>query len=417
MQEFSRSIKKYFSLFLFGIVILTAQSQVSEVESLALSKSYSITSKVLKTDRVIQIYVPESYQKSVKKNYPVLYVLDGQDYFLPAVSYQKMLAKRGKFPEFIVVGLQTDRRKRRILFGRDSKLFIDFLKSELITYIDTTYRTNKEKERLFFGWEVAGGFGIEILATEPSLFSGYILASPSNLWKPRLNALEKHLSTSNNNDIPFVLMTAAKEESWLNDNKTLHSFFNNEKNKQLNWRYTILDREEHHTTPFKTINEGIIDYFHNYKPVTFRTLKAYEDFGGLAGLKAFYKKRGERFGVSTEIDKSTKMFVLYNAVLENNYERFLYYEKAFEGHIETNTRDSWFHRYASFYLKHGNIEQAKYVYEYALKKLGNTKLLHTGLGNVYVVEGKKKKAKKAYQNAIALDPNYKSALEGLENLK
>jgi predicted alpha/beta superfamily hydrolase len=402
--------------FLLLIFVFYTNAQVKEIGNITLGKEYTIQSKVLNETRSIQVYVPPSYKDSITKIYPVLYVLDGQDYFLPVVSFQNMLAKRGKFPEFIVVGLPTNNRKRRTLFGKDSKLFIDFLKSELITYIDTNYRTNKQNERLFFGWEVAGGLGIEMLANEPGLFSGYIIASPSNLWKPRLSALEKHLNTSSNDDIPFVLMTAATEESWLNENENVRSFFTKKKYENLNWRYAILEREEHHTTPFKTINEGIIDYFQNYKPVHFRTLKGYEDFGGLDGLTTFYKKRGERFGISKEIDNSTKMFVLYNAVLENNYERFLYYENAFEGYLETNTRDSWFHRYARFYLKHKNIEQARYFYEYALKKLGDTKLLYTGLGDVYAVNGDKRKAKKAYKQALKIDPKYKQALEGLKGL-
>ena len=392
-------------------------AQIKEATNITIGKTYFFESKILGEEREIQIYVPLSYKKSIHKKYPVLYVLDGQDYFSAAVSFQKMLIKRNYFPEFIVVGIKTDQRKRRVLFSRTTTKFMDFLELELISYIDTNYRTNNQHERLLFGWEVAGGLGIEILAKRPKVFSGYILSSPSNLWDFRLNALEKKIPTLQTNKAPFLLMTASPDEKWLNDNKQLRAFFNKNTQQDFNWRYAILDREEHHTTPFKTLNEGIVDYFHNYKPVTFRTLKAYEDFGGLDGLKAFYKKRGERYNMSTEISETTKMFVLYNAVLENNYERFLYYENAFEGHIETNSRDSWFYRYASFYLKHNNIEQAKYLYQFALKKLGDTKLLYKGLGDVYAADDKKRKAKKAYTKALTIDPNYKNALEGLEKLK
>jgi predicted alpha/beta superfamily hydrolase len=410
-------IKKYTLLsVLFLSFLFSANAQVKELGNINLGKNYTIASKVLKETRNIQIYTPKSYKDSITKPYPVLYVLDGQEFFNSVVSFQKMLVKREYFPEFIVVGIKTDLRKRRTLLGKDSSKFIQFLETELINYVDATYRTSKQKERIFFGWEIAGGIGVDVLANNPSLFSGYILPSPSNLWDFRLNALEKRMKTLDSSNAPFLLVTAAPDENWLNDNKQLRSFFTTKKDNKLNWRYSILEREQHHSTPFKTINEGIIDYFYNYNPITFRTLKQYEEFGGLAGLKAFYKKRGERFNMSTEISETTKMFILYNAVIENNYEQFLYYEKAFDGHIETSNGANWFHRYAGFYLKHNNTKEALYFYNYAIKKLGDSKLLYRGLGDVYSKMNKKSKAKKAYKKALKIDPKYKQALDGLNKL-
>lgn len=410
-------MKNIIIVFTLILGVFEANSQMKENSNISIGKSYSFPSKYLNSNRDIQIYIPASYNDSVKKKYPVLYILDGQDYFGPVVSFQKMLEKRSYFPEFIVIGLKTNQQKRRSLFSKNRAKFISFLESELIAYIDSNYRTNLEKERVFFGWEVAGGMGIEILTKKPELFSGYILSSPSNLWDFRLNALEKllpKLKTLSN--APFMLMTSAPDEKWLNENKQLRSFFNKKSKGNLNWRYSILEREEHHSTPFKTINEGIVDYFHNYNPISFRSLKQYEKFGGLKGLRSFYKKRGERFGISTEIDEITKMFVLYTAVIENNYKQFLYYENAFDGHIETNTRDSWFHRYAAFYLKHNNTKEALYFYNYGLKKLGESKLLYRGLGDVYAKMNKKGKARKAYKKALSIDSKYKRAIEGLQKL-
>ncbi|WBX72476.1 alpha/beta hydrolase [Tenacibaculum retecalamus] len=385
---------------------------------MTLGKKFAVTSKVLNQTREIQVYLPKRYKDSIKKNYPVIYVLDSQDYFNSVVSFQEMLIKRGIFPEFIMVGIKTDIVKRRILFDehKGATSFISFLEHELIPFIDSSYRTNKEKERIFFGWEMAGGIGVEIIAKKPNLFSGYIIASATNVRGTRVNSLERYLKEFKKHEAPFLLMTAAPDESWLNKNEKLRSFFDKNKYDDLNWRYSIFNREQHHTTPFRAINEGIIDYFFNYNPVTFRTLKEYEDFGGLDGLTSFYKKRAERFGVSATIDDSTKMFILYNAVVENNYERFVYYENAFEGHLESNSGANWFHRYGSFYLKHRNLKDALYVYNYGLKKLGDSKLLYRGLGDVYSKMNKKNKAKKAYKKALKIDPEYKQALEGLNKI-
>jgi len=128
-------------------VFLQAKAQVKENSNITLGKSFSFASRVLNESREIQIYIPTSYNDSIKKTYPVLYVLDGQDYFNSVVSFQRMLIKRAMFPEFIVVGIHTESQKRRILFEADSKRFIEFLDSEIIQFIDNNYRTRKEQEK------------------------------------------------------------------------------------------------------------------------------------------------------------------------------------------------------------------------------------------------------------------------------
>ena len=140
-------INKSTTLMLICICFVTMlNAQITKVGNISIGKTYSIVSKVLEEDRELQIYVPSSYKDSINKNYPVLYVLDGQEFFNSVVSFQKMLSKREYFPEFIVVGLQTDLRKRRTLLGKNSSKFIQFLETELIPLIDSG------SSLLYFSW-------------------------------------------------------------------------------------------------------------------------------------------------------------------------------------------------------------------------------------------------------------------------
>ena len=173
------------SLILFILCCVTITTGFTQIENPNIAMS-TIKSSILNEDRTIQIYTPDGYAESDKK-YPVLYVLDGQEYFLLGLAYQDMLRFRDKSPEFIVVGINTDRRKRRVLFYNESDKFINFLETELIPFMDTNYRTKKEKERLFFGWEMGAGLGFEILAERNDLFSGFILASPTHSTDKRIN--------------------------------------------------------------------------------------------------------------------------------------------------------------------------------------------------------------------------------------
>ena len=283
LQLIFKDMKKIFfvcfSLVAFSIFAQTKGTPIS------IGDNYTISSKILNQEREIQVYLPTKYEENKEKNYSVLYVLDGQEYFLHGVAYQDMLRFRDKTPEFIIVGINTDRRRRRELFYKESEKFIGFLKEELIPYIDTNYRTNKEKERLFFGWEMAGGLGLQILAEQESLFSGFILASPTHATEKRVNAI---IDLKRDHKIEqFLLVSAGLEEHWITQDTIFQDAI-----KAENSRYTVFEREDHYTTPFKTIHEGLSDYFSDYKPIRKRSLKAYDDYGGLKALRVYYKKRG-----------------------------------------------------------------------------------------------------------------------------
>jgi len=380
---------------------LLAQVENSEIR---IGVNHTIKSSILNQDRTIQIYTPDDYAESDRK-YPVLYVLDGQEYFLHGIAYQNMLRFRDKSPEFIIVGITTDRKKRRDLFYKSSNQFIGFLEAELIPYIDSNYRTQKEDERLFFGWEMAAGLGFEILAERNALFSGFFLASPTHSTEKRMNAV-KVLKSDSTKSNKFLFVSAAPEEHWITQDTTFLSIINKKNNTEKSWRYKTFDREDHYTTPLKTIHEGLSDYFADYKPVRLRSLKAYDDYGGLEALRAYYKKRGERYNLPIEIHGETKHFLIYNALTEDNYERFNFYIKEeFSDYIKTISRDIWFNRYGQFYLKHKNLKEAEYFFTYGLTKIPDSSVLHEGFGDVYLKYGNKNKAKKAYKESLKLNPD------------
>lgn len=398
------SFKSIFSIIVLTFLInINSYAQVNNSDN-NVGKNYTIQSKFLSETREIQIYTPNSYHEDVNRLFPVLYVLDGQEYFLHGVAYQDMLRFRDKSPEFIIVGINTDRRKRRELFYKDSNKFTAFLKQELIPFVDNNYRTKKGLERLYFGWEMAAGLGFEILTKQNELFSGFILASPTHSTDKRMKAVDSIKGNAEKSN-KYLLVTAAPEEHWITNDTTFLSIIDKKVTGGKPWRYTVLDREDHYTTPLKTIHEGLSDYFSDYKPIRLRSLKAYDDYGGLEALRAYYKQRGDRYGLPTEIHKETKHFLIYNAMTENNYSRFNEYVTEFNGYIETNSRDFWLNRYAKFYLKHQNIDKALYLYKFGVKKYPDSDLLYTALGDTYKSIGDEKNAFKAYKKAIDIKAN------------
>ena len=125
-------------------------------------QNFELQSKQLEETREIQIYLPPAYNESQERRFVTLYVLDSQEYFLHGIAYQDMLRFRDKSPDIIVIGIKSDRKKRRQFYYRKSGQFMRFLADELIPYIDKTYRTLAGSERIYFGWEMAAGLGLEI---------------------------------------------------------------------------------------------------------------------------------------------------------------------------------------------------------------------------------------------------------------
>jgi len=149
-------------------------SQISGTDNIV-GKTFLIQSKVLNDERELQVFLPDSYAES-EKDYPVLYILDGQRYFLHGVSVQKSLVEFRQALEFIVVGISKKQSDRNRYYSIDSKKYLEFIEKETISLIDEKFRTSKE--RLLFGWAYGGGFVIQTMTTNPDLFDTYIAASP-----------------------------------------------------------------------------------------------------------------------------------------------------------------------------------------------------------------------------------------------
>ncbi len=163
----------------------------------SIGKTVQIKSTILKEDRTLNIYFPASYYIDKSKKYPVIYLLDGSkdEDFIHIAG----IVQFGSFPwidmlpEAIVVGIGNVDRKRDFTYpssieidqkefptsGKSEK-FIQFLKKELLPFIDTNYRTTNGKTLI--GQSLGGLLATEVLFKTPNLFNNYIIVSPSLWW-------------------------------------------------------------------------------------------------------------------------------------------------------------------------------------------------------------------------------------------
>jgi len=190
---------------LFILIIIVWSNQIvaqngitiKNKDFLTIGDKIEIQSEILNENRILNIYLPNSYSKKSLKKYPVIYLLDGsmnEDFI-----HISGLVQFGSFswinmiPESIVVGIANIDRKRDFTFptsvkkhkkefpttGKSEK-FINFIKNELQPFIDKNYRTDSIKT--IIGQSLGGLLATEILFKNPNLFNIYIIISPSLWW-------------------------------------------------------------------------------------------------------------------------------------------------------------------------------------------------------------------------------------------
>lgn len=361
-----------------------------------------LNSHILKEERKIQIYLPPDYGRTSKK-YPVLYIVDAQRYFLNGVTFQQNLSWQEIVPEFIVVGIQTDAQHRRTLFFEASSKFIEFLEKELIPEIDSTYRTLNE--RIYFGWEMAAGLGVQIFSEKPSIFQGYLLASPTHISKERLQGVSERLKNHADRTAELYAVLGTVENWALESMYSLDSLFKEHPIKNVRWKFNLSETENHYTTPLTTINEGLKLFFGDYGPIRFYSLDEFEAYGGIPKLKEHYRKRGEKYLVSEDIHADTKHYLLVQALNENNFGMFEMFISELDGKkfIEDYYKHPrWFDRFAKYYMENDKLDEGVEILDMGLQKFPNASILHCSKGNYYNAMGKHKKAMQSFEKAKIL---------------
>lgn len=153
----------------------------------------------------LSVSLPPGYARDIGKQYPVLYVLDGQRWFPDVVGHALNLYYQQQAPELIVVGISwvadddtlawlaegeqpdfTTERQRDLSpyptagqadSGRAAQ-FLNTLRAEIVPFIETQYRAAPD-ERTLVGTELGGLFGYYALFQSTGLFNRYLITDPA----------------------------------------------------------------------------------------------------------------------------------------------------------------------------------------------------------------------------------------------
>ncbi|ULC60480.1 tetratricopeptide repeat protein [Flaviramulus sp. BrNp1-15] len=404
------NIKYYLLILLISISKLFAQTVPTDI---IMGKAYEIQSDYLEnTSLNIQVSTPENYNNT-EDLYPVLYILDGQWFFPHALSIRADFTQRNgpmHTPEFIVVGITTSNDNRWDWGRENASLFLKTIEFNIIKFIDDNYRTSDE--RILFGWETTGGFVIQTLSQNPKLFSAYIAASPAPLYGDYFKNLEnEYLSLKtflkNNVELNTFLFIGEGEVDYpvFYGTKTLKRLLNDEAPKGLNWHHKVINESTHEMCAYRTLQDGLKEYYRYFHYLTFNSKAEFERLGALNYIEKFYEKRQTQLSLTNDDESkhATRRNITFVAISENEYKWFDslftifendgFLEKSFAPHLID---------YAQFYLKHKNPEQAKKILSFAIGKYPDNAQVLNALGDLYSLRGEINDAKKYYEKAIEL---------------
>jgi len=375
------------------------QTKIDKTEN-KVGFNITLFSKTLNEHKKLQIYLPDSYDSS-NKQYPVLYVFDSQRYFLHGITFQDTLVFQDKTPEAIVVGINTSGVEGQSFYTKKTTALTGFLQAELIPFINKTYRVSEE--RLFFGWERAAGYGLELIGKNPDLFSGYLLASPTLVFEERISAIEYQLKQQRLTD-KFISFNLGAVEFWSIDSANLlNELFLEHAPYNAHWHFNILSKDDHYSTPLVTFNRGLQQYFSDYAPLRFYSIKEFNEYGGLSPLKQHYTQRGKRYGLPTEIHPDTKHYLLNQSLIENDIQSFQSLAREFAQHLKQyNYSERWINKFGRFYLKHGKHDLAYKLFSEAKTKFKQSALIECAIADSLFAIGDKHAADKHYQATIGL---------------
>ena len=286
--------------FAFGLLVLTLftctylSAQTKYLSQIG--KEDSIYSKTLKESRKFWVQLPQFFNP--KKNYPVVYVLDGETH-LPTVASVQNYYSGGFTPDMILVGISNQQNRTRDL--TISKItnrrggaytqetggannFTQFLEEELIPYIDKKYPTTNY--RTLIGHSYGGLFTINTLVHHSHLFANYLAIDPSLDWDNQKLVKEAAVVLKKNsfkNKALFISLGGQLHMQRTNitidnimDDKSDYTLFGRsnleftkiaqeQKKNGLKTAWKFYKNDIHGTISFPSIRDGLISFFEWYK--------------------------------------------------------------------------------------------------------------------------------------------------------
>lgn len=177
------------------ILLIAPSATAQKAHPLVMALTDTIASKHLGEDRVLNIYLPQNYEKEKAASYSVIYLLDGSAHedFPHIAGLVQFFHMYELMPTAILVGIanvdryrdfttptQIKKEQKGIPNAGGADKFIAFMEDEVQPYMQKHFQV--EGEKTLIGQSLGGLMAAETLFRKPHLFDNYLIVSPSLWW-------------------------------------------------------------------------------------------------------------------------------------------------------------------------------------------------------------------------------------------
>jgi predicted alpha/beta superfamily hydrolase len=240
---------------------------------------HTITSNITEKEYKLEISFPQSYSTKDSISYPVLYVVDGS-LTLPSLrAAQKIMWNSKKYEQVIIVGISSaidisswkiDRAQDytpsidtlaqkkiekslklpegSLVIGEAAK-FLDCIKTEIIPFIDKSYKTNTD--RGIAGHSLGGLFTAYCLVNSDGYFTRFGISSPTLTWdnEKLLNQAVTQFNENKTWDLPqtkvFISVGGEDYPNYLYCFVKFYTTLERSDYQNINLQWQIFEKEKH----------------------------------------------------------------------------------------------------------------------------------------------------------------------------
>lgn len=286
-------------------VLHASQVEVTE-EALFTTYTGKYKSDIIKDEQAFSIYLPDSYKHS-NKQYPVVYVLDGDFLFSTAVNTSKIRASRGLMPESIIIGFSTisnrfkiampikrSKESTNVVFENgDPKAFLKFLSQEFTPYIEKKYRVANFKT--IIGMSPTAGLVFHDYFQQKPQFDAHVAISAEIQWLMVDGESLVDIIARRSKDNNSTFLHLSRGESDFRNNPELPAIYENMADKIKDSdkvKVEIIEGGEHYGSSLSAINRAFLHIF----PIEVDLINIRKEEGFVKTVKSIYRDLSENYG-------------------------------------------------------------------------------------------------------------------------
>ena len=359
---------------LFVIVLLITSALYSQN-----TQYKKFSSRELNDDRILKIYVPPGYADDESKLYPLTIVLDAEYLFDVYVGNYILFSAKEKAPEQIIVGINQNQFNERIkdcayseensLPTKDSEAFYRFIRSELLNYLEETYRLSPFKT--IVGNTLTANFINYFLIEDDPGFNAFVAINP--YYAPDMPALMHQKIPILKNETRFYYLSAGPyiSENWKTAINSANELLNSANNPKFKYQYEFFEKSNAVASIGQSISSAFAFIFDLYSAISKeefdKNIKDLSPADAIAYLENKYVEIDYLFGSNLKIRESD-IFAIESIILDKENGDYLknFGEMINKLYKESPIGDYYIGRY---YETGGKFKQALQYYKSGYMKL------------------------------------------------